>query len=413
MQQQINKWYVIIFLFILVLNFLFSGLYYSKFNQDITARDQSAYLNLGLNIKNGYGYVTLGKNNGIYPEANIHPIFPYLLSCYFPKSFEQAKIFNLIISTFILIILFFLSQKLFGDLVAILSIFLLSFNSCFQSEAIFVSCEPLLLLFTFLSCYYIFTGFKDEKNWLLAGFYTGLAYLTKGTGILILLSFILFGIITKLFKKQFFYYFILIFLITASPLIIRNIIVFKEPFYNINTKYVMWTDSWTEFLNLQKQGQHLPTIVDYFKTHSLKQAFLREIQGISIMVNVFIASFRLIFIEPFTSTIKVNVLLSFFRTLVNLFLFILFVFGILKLNNKQEKTFFIILFSLFFFSFAWYYKIFYALRFIFPLIPFLYFYGIRYITLKYDFNQPKSLNLMILILTSFTFYRLVMLITKF
>lgn len=411
-----SKYLIGIFLFTIGVNFLLTGFHNNNFNIDITARDQSTYLNLGYNIKIGKGFVSSSKIKGQKnPEGNCHPLYPYLLS-FFASSrsfiyFERAKIFNLYLSLIILIILFFFAKKIFGCFIAIVGIFLLSFNAAFQSEAIFVSCEILHLFFTFLTCFYVIRGFEDEKKWIWAGIYCGLTYLTKGSGLLLFLGFIFSCILIykkQIIKKKFFYFFLICFFIVVSPLIIRNLIEFKSLFYNVNTKYVMWADSWDEFKILQREGKELPTMFTYVKTHSLKEVFLREIKGIGIMINVFITAVRLVFIDPI-SIKKVSISIFMLRYLVNLFLFILFILGVSTYNNKnnkKEKIFMIVLFSLYFFSFAWYTKIVIAVRFIFPLIPFLYFYGLEYfkkIFIRKNLEQFKNINLITFILILFTF----------
>ena len=119
---------------------------------------------------------------------------------------------------------------------AIVAAALLS-NVIFMQWTTLVACESLLMLFSFLTIFFIQRGFDKNTNWIYAGVFAGLAYLTKGTSIILLPGFILAGLLTfkfKIFKNKYFWSFFLLFLLTASPLIIRNTLVYQNPFFNVN-----------------------------------------------------------------------------------------------------------------------------------------------------------------------------------
>lgn len=181
---------------------------------------------------------------GTYKQANQHPLYILLLTPFASINisfFIVAKIISAIVGLIMLSVLFVLGNRMYGNLIASITVFALLLNGVFLVWTSGVACESLLMLVSLLCIYFVMEGFKNNKYWVYAGIFAGLSYLAKGTGILLLPGFVLATVIMyklSIFKNKYFWLFFVLFALVASPLIIRNIIVYKTPFYNVNNSII-------------------------------------------------------------------------------------------------------------------------------------------------------------------------------
>jgi 4-amino-4-deoxy-L-arabinose transferase-like glycosyltransferase len=93
-----------------------------------------------------------------------------------------------------------------------------------------------------LTFYYLVRGFEQSRFWAFAGASAGLAYLTKGSGLLLLLAYALTVVRStpKLVLTPRFWLFPLAFVLVAAPLLAYNWQVFGSPIFNYNTAHVIW-----------------------------------------------------------------------------------------------------------------------------------------------------------------------------
>ncbi len=126
--------------------------------------------------------------------------------------------------------LFFLSKKFFNsDRKALLTIVFLNLTIFFNLHSIVATPDAPLLFFWSGAMYFFFKAlFEGDKwqDWLLAGFFAGLAFSSKYTGAFIFLNLFLFFVFTKdlgkLFNKKFLSS-LIISLIVFSPVIVWNL----------------------------------------------------------------------------------------------------------------------------------------------------------------------------------------------
>ena len=139
--------------------------------------------------------------------------------------------------------------------------------------------EPLLLMLVVLTFYFV-RGFEQPRFWALAGASAGFAYLTKGSGLLLLLAYALIGFRSapKLILTPRFWLFPLVFVLVASPLLAYNWQVFGSPIFNYNTAHVIWLDYTEEQMIMFDKG--LPTMSSYLATHSLADILHRFLRGL-------------------------------------------------------------------------------------------------------------------------------------
>lgn len=235
------------FLFILLaslilLHFTFLGFHHLNLNTNPEEYDTTAYLgesNL-IRINGGiFNFVSLCLN-GKYLQANQHPLYILLLSTFATRDvsfYVYAKITSFILGLLLLLVMLFLIAGRSGRWPALIASLGMALNSVFLKWSTLVACESLLILFCFLSIYMIIEGYDDNRKWIWAGIFTGLVFMTKGTGLFLIPGFIIstFAIYRlRIFRNKYFWLFFISFALVASPLLIRNTIVYNNPIYNVN-----------------------------------------------------------------------------------------------------------------------------------------------------------------------------------
>src|SRR5258708_21580314 len=135
--------------------------------------------------------------------------------------------------------------------------FLLATSRTFVSCAAHEGREPLLVAVWALAIGAVLDGLDESRSsrlwpWIRAGLWSGLAYLTKGTGMFLpvslALAFVLQGRLRALLDRRAWVYGAA-FLAAASPLLIRNLRLFGTPFYNFNL-HTLWQDRLPDFAEI-------------------------------------------------------------------------------------------------------------------------------------------------------------------
>ncbi|MBL8027797.1 MAG: hypothetical protein JNL74_15345 [Fibrobacteres bacterium] len=278
-------------------------------NRNIRHSDQSAVMDLAINIKEtGRPFIT---------DANRHPLFAWLLTpfaSWSKESFAKAKIVTFITfcAFFLLIALFFYNRlTITGHMWLSASLALPAGLSLFSVTLV---TDPLFTLINGLSILFFAYSFKENKYAFAGGIIAGFAFLSKYSGFMALLVYLAFISIVLFVKfirrkheyKMFFTKAVLAligFLATASPLLLYSLKTHGSPFYNVNSKYYMWTDSWDEAKRFSGlSGDRLPTTehkkllaaishdsipgaVNYIKQHSTGYMFFRMLGGYKAYFN--------------------------------------------------------------------------------------------------------------------------------
>ncbi|MFQ5902164.1 MAG: ArnT family glycosyltransferase [Candidatus Binatia bacterium] len=228
-------------------NFILLGIDKVNEHTNPEAYDTTAYLgeanfiNTNGGVRNFINLSFAGK----YKQANQHPLYIVMLSTFASRDiafFVHAKLASAIIGLVLLLSLFLLTRRLYGGLCASLAAFGLMLNPVFLKWTTLVACESLLMVFSLLCMYWIVRGFECNKAWAYAGIAGGLAYLTKGTGLFLVPGFALSCVWvykTKVLRNKYFWSFFALFIVAGSPLLIRNVIVYGNPLYNINLEKVV------------------------------------------------------------------------------------------------------------------------------------------------------------------------------
>jgi hypothetical protein len=233
--------------------------------------DQDLDLTLGLKIRH---FEALS-------DGYHHPLLPTLVAPFAERDliyFAKAKLVNVAIGTLTFWVIAWVGLRLIGPASTFLA--LVAIAPGLSNKSAEFTAEPLLLMLVVLTFYYLVRGFEQSRFWAFAGASAGLAYLTKGSGLLLLLAYALtvFRSAPKLVLTPHFWLFPLVFVLVAAPLLAYNWQVFGSPIFNYNTAHVIWLDYTEEQMIMFDKG--LPTISSYLATHSLADILHRLLRGL-------------------------------------------------------------------------------------------------------------------------------------
>ncbi|MFH1565747.1 MAG: glycosyltransferase family 39 protein [bacterium] len=363
--KEANKYWFLAGIFFLLLVFViyfFNQGYYIGRNP-YPSGDEPDYLVGALNIKDYGGpskiisYITSGS----FTEVRKHPFYMFLLSFFAAKNLEffvYAKFFNLILGGVLLAMSYFIIKRIFNPIAATFYVFILALNEMFLAETSLVVPDNLMVLLILMSCYFYYLGFKEKggfqvKYWVLGSFFCGIAYLTKPNGIFLLLSFIfsvIFLLRKGLFKSKAFYLSIITFILVASPLLIRNFVLYKNPFYNNNVS-LLWVENRQE-RRAPDFNQAPPTFFSYFA----KKGVVNELK---------------LYVEnsvKMASNFSMLILFGEWRWRFSFSLLFLTILSMVLDKDKKRRLFFGVFFVFSYLFFAYNYKVSPHYRHIMPII---------------------------------------------
>jgi hypothetical protein len=239
--------------------------------------DQDLDLTLGLKIRH---FEALS-------DGYHHPLLPALIAPFAEKTliyFAKAKLVNVAIGALAFWVIAWVGLRLVGPTPTFLA--LVAIAPGLSNKSAELTAEPLLLLLMVLTFDGLVRGFERAQFWAFAGATAGLAYLTKGSALLLLIAYALTVIrgAPKLVLTPRFWLFPLTFALVASPLLAYNWQVFGSPIFNYNTAHVIWLDYTEEQMIMFDKG--LPTMFSYLATHRLADMLRRLLKGLVITRGV-------------------------------------------------------------------------------------------------------------------------------
>ncbi len=236
--------------------------------------DQAGYLAFGLNLR---------EHGALLDSPSRHPLYLFLISFFARREwsyFTWAKLVSLGCAVVGLAVIFLLLRRSFGDGVALLTVLLLSVNPTHVRYSGTVAAEALLVPLFFAAWLLTVRSFEKPSLWPVAGAVTGLAYLTKATGQTLVVAVLLGAVIVyrkaALKRKELLGY-LAAYLVIVSPLLIYSTLAYGSPFYDYQTKHVLWFDDWEQFYAVKPEN--IPTIGSYLRTHSVGDIVARQWNG--------------------------------------------------------------------------------------------------------------------------------------
>jgi hypothetical protein len=364
-----------------------------------TGLDQNSYLLLGLEIREGNALT----------NGNQHPLYPALLALFAEREwayFTKAKILSLAIGLVGLMALYWMCYRMFSQSVALLITLLLSVGYEFRRWSSMVMCEALLIILFFAAWYFTIKGFSKErysadhrslpldlqssgqaadyksaasKNvicryWILGGIFAGLAQLTKGSGQLFVIAFLLSLLLLygpRVLTRKGLWAFIGCYLVMTSVLMVYNYREYGNPLYNFNTTHAMWLDEWED--SYVVSPEELPTLTSYWQSHSLWDIGTREWEGLKAvrleLIRAVIPAQTWYMRDILNCSLGLATLLVGATGLGYLFRERLSLYW---QENRERIVLSLVLFVLFNVLIAWYAPIAPGVRLLLPLVPILY-----------------------------------------
>jgi hypothetical protein len=283
-------------------------------NTDMESSDQSAYMNFAKRLReNNYSYV--GNRNRM-------PVYPFLQSLHYRSGmsdeqyFTQGKYVNVFLSLLALGGIYLIVRGSYSDLYLLVFILITAFT-VFVFKAGFFQTEILFYFETFL-IFVLLLRLFEKPSYLLAilvGILFGLAHLTKASIIPSLILFVLFagakslvniykdlrrGSVREVLKftnrRQLFAMplVVLFLLLTIFPYINTSKRIFGQYFYNVNSTFYFWYDSWGEAEQGTKAHgdrigwpdmppEDIPSFSKYLREHTGKQIVDRFRNGMKTL----------------------------------------------------------------------------------------------------------------------------------
>lgn len=206
--------------------------------------DEATHMNIARGLLEGidYGYI-----NGGYNEAQRPPVQPLILTPFFAvfgSSKLVARYVSAVFGLLSILTIYLLGKRLYNKEVGLFSAFALAVNPMhwFYSSKALV--EGLLLFFIIFFLYLFYSSFNNRRYLIPAGFLLAIIFLTKYTGGVVSVFFIMFIVLwkRKLLRSKYFYLSILLMLATLTPWISFNLRVFGEPFGGANSLFAKATE---------------------------------------------------------------------------------------------------------------------------------------------------------------------------
>jgi len=262
-KNTVSRTFIIITLLVLILGrFWIVGTAKVLFNTQSSDGDESAYLSLGLNLREA----------GVLSDGTRPPLYALSLAPVAEREwtyFTWAKLITLAQGAMAVLVVFLAGRSMFGWQAGLLAAFLLAANREFHFRAATIYADTLLVTLFLASWYFLIRGFENRRDLALAGLFTGLAYLTKASALLHLGTW---GLVAlghyrqSILRQKQLLLVPALFLGVTLPLLIYNARHFGSPFYNFATSHVMWMDSWAE--SQVADPAAWPTRATYFQTHT-------------------------------------------------------------------------------------------------------------------------------------------------
>ncbi len=305
-----NKNFLFVIFTLAVFIYLHAAIIHSiTVNTSPLETDQNAYMHHVRTVyQNNFWFL---GDRGRMPLYNYFQVIFYHPELTDNQLFLQGKLLNIFLSIGLLGLLYWVFLKNLSKFSSVLLVLITGFT-IFMSKAPYFQCEVLYFFLSFLS-FILIAKLISEPNWKLgiaAGAITAAAYLTKASVLLMVYLFVGFSIVqlvllllnkknspdpaqNKTRMKKIFYNMLAVFvgfLFFASPYLAENKLVYGKVFYNVNTNFYMWYDSWKQVKEgTRKHGdrvgwpdmpkEEIPSLGKYVKEHSLRQMVVRWYWG--------------------------------------------------------------------------------------------------------------------------------------
>ncbi len=272
--------------------------------------DDIDFLDLGYRIRLAGGPLGLLRDlfTGRFTNANRHPLPLALFSLIArpePAYHRDAQVLAVALGVFALLACWWVARRHFGRTAGVVVAAMLSVSGALLWTASRECADALLVAFWALGTGALLDAGAAPRGalrpWILAGVWGGLAYLTKGPGLFLpiclgiaLLSRERLGAV----KNPGAWAFAAAFVLTASPLLYRNVSVYHSPFYTLNGRY-LWVDGLPDFAEVfaPHADAHIPHGVREWLAHATAGSIARRF-GMGLAETIFHLGDALALVAP-------------------------------------------------------------------------------------------------------------------
>lgn len=262
-----------------LLEYLYTSWTWLAFNRR-PGLDQDVWLEAALAVREGRGLAM----------GNDHPLYTALLSLWAgrtPEVFTFSKLLSLAVLCATLGLAYRAGKSLFNRETGLLAAAFLSVNWIVFSLSFSLRAEVLLPPLFLCHWYCAWRGFRgDGRWWLGAGLFAGLAYLTKGTGTLLVLAWAAACLAVLLKDRSILRkvpWFLGGYLPLAAALWWGNRELFGDATYNFSVRHAVWLDSWDE---VGRRGAQELTFAGYVARHGTGGVLRRLVSGAAAFLPV-------------------------------------------------------------------------------------------------------------------------------
>ncbi len=262
-------------------------------------QDTEGYLGHSLYIAEHGGWPGFLKESlaGTFPITERHPMYLLMLSPFASRSMEffwNAKVLDLACGLITLATMLILVRRRFGEPASLIAGTVFAVSQTLLVASSHVNHETQFMLFMLLAWYWL-TKAEDTKSWAIAGIWTGLAYFTKSSAILLIASVVTASVLHHRWRAFFhprLWAFLLTTALFCSPMLIRNVRGYGKLVYEGVNSSIMWLDKWSElggqhsimyyghygYKTIEKNG--LPTAKQYLRKHGIIGIVGRLLTGV-------------------------------------------------------------------------------------------------------------------------------------
>jgi hypothetical protein len=258
--------------------------------------DEISYLALGRQVGRDGGAVGTVRCYlaGRCLEDNRPPLYQLLLSPIVdetPAAFARAKLFSLGLGIVLIALVFALARRRMSAPVAAATAVMLSLMPVMADYGARLMHDLLFVALTFAAVHAIAAcQNRGVLTWCGAGALVGLAFLTKGSGHLLLVPLVVTSLYyhrRALAGRPGLYASLAAFVVASFFLLWRNWIVWREPFHNINAGEV-WLDHWRDVFVMRLSPEHATLGLGwYLRHHSPIDLVLKLGKGAGLIFGLF------------------------------------------------------------------------------------------------------------------------------
>ena len=283
-------------------------------NLDINANDQRSYIRYATRlVESHYSYV--GDHNRM-------PVYPFLQSLFYRPGmsaetfFMRGKVVNLILSLALLLGLTLILLKIFGRSLHTLNLILIIAFTVFVFKASWFQAE-LLFYFVYFCLFLLLWRLLHTPSYsraVVAGIVAGIAHLIKASVLPGLALFLVAmgaqwawrtyrdrrtltsrGVLQSAVRSLLtMLWVVLCFLLTVYPYISTSKRVFGHYFYNVNSTFYIWYDSWDDVMQGTRAhrdrvgwpdmpSEEIPSMSKYLREHTTEQILARFRNGARVV----------------------------------------------------------------------------------------------------------------------------------